>query len=413
MYNAFYNRGVDFFINLSSLCGIVGTLGQSNYAAGGTYQDMFTHAQISAGRTNFVTIDFPLIKSTYAVTHEHTHSLARQGVQLLPIEIALPVVDYAMSGKASKDGNHQIAFGLDPQSFINQTTPGGRVPPLVSHILSAQDRGLARQASRENEQTAEEKIALASTIEDAEELVLAAIREKISSLTVLESEELDLDQSIANMALDSLVATEIKNWITNKLQAPVQTSDILDAPSLRFLASFVTKSSNLVKNKLGPQQGGSDDEIRGDGNSINSKREIGLPKYPLQSLEMTLDIFLDSVGHIGNAEELTHTHEAIDAFQSPDGLGQQLQARLAKLSGEQGENNEVVDMYVRNKWLRGRDWRPRLRNFFATLPGQDTARQPQAGQAAQLSLAAYGYKLALDAGTVKQDYYNEQALDSK
>ncbi|OAQ90408.1 hypothetical protein VFPFJ_04568 [Purpureocillium lilacinum] len=70
-------------------------------------------------------------------------------------------------------------------------------------------------------------------------------------------------------------------------------------------------------------------------------------------------------------------------------------------------------MYVRNKWLRWRDWRPRLRNFFSTLPGQDTARRPQADQAARLSLAAYGYELALDAGTVGQDYYNEQALDSE
>ncbi|RFU79325.1 polyketide synthase [Trichoderma arundinaceum] len=411
IYNVFYNKDLDFFINLSSLCGIVGTLGQSNYAAGGTYQDMFTHAQVSAGHTNFVTLDFPLIKSTYTVTQEHTHSLARQGVQLLPIESALPVIDYAMSGKAFKDGNHQIAFGLDPQSFIDQTIPGGRVPPLVSHLLSARGGSIARQASQENEQTVEEKIALVSSVEDAEQLVLIAIRDKISSLTVLESQELDLDLPIANMALDSLVATEIKNWITNKLQAPVQISDIMDAPSLRFLASFVTKSSALVKSKVRSPKKSGDDDTNGDRNGDGDNREIALPKYPLQTLEMTLDIFLDSVSHIGNAQELQHTREAISAFQSPDGLGQQLQARLAKLSGDQGENNEVVDMYVRNKWLRGRDWRPRLRNFFATLPGQDTARQPQADQAATLALAAYKYKLALDEGTIKQDYYNEQALD--
>jgi hypothetical protein len=413
IFNAFYNKDIDFFINLSSLCGIVGTLAQSNYAAGGTFQDMFTHAQISAGYTNFVTIDFPLIKSTYTVTQEHTHSLARQGVQLVPIEVALPVIDYAMSGKAFKDGNHQIAFGLDPQSFIDQTTPGGRVSPLVSHLLSSQGRSSTHQASQENEQTAEEKIALASTFEDSEQLVLIAIREKISSLTVLESQELDVDQPVANMGLDSLVATEIKNWITNKLQAPVQTSDIMDAPSLRSLATFVTNSSTLVKSKSKSQHGGSEKETKVSINGDSSMKESSLPKYPLQSLEMTLEIFLDSVSHIGNAEELLHTREAITTFQSPDGLGQRLQSRLAKLSGEQGENNEVVDMYVRNKWLRGRDWRPRLRNFFATLPGHDTARQPQVNQAAQLSLAAYGYKLALDAGTVKQDYYNEQALDSK
>ncbi|PON28957.1 beta-ketoacyl synthase domain-containing protein [Trichoderma gamsii] len=412
IYNAFYHKDVDFFVNLSSLCGIVGTLGQSNYAAGGTYQDMFTHAQVSAGYTKFATIDFPLIKSTYTVTQEHTHSLGRQGVQLLPIETALPVVDYVMSGKAFKDGNHQIAFGLDPQSFINQTTPGGRVPPLVSHILSSHNRGPAHQTGQADERTAEEKVAVASTIEEAEQLILTAIREKIASLTVLESQELDLDQAVANMGLDSLVATEIKNWITNKLQAPAQTSDILDAPSLRSLASFVTKSSVLVKNKFKPEGINGHSETKADTNDdSNSVKQVSLPKYPMQTLEGTLEIFLDSVGHIANAEELSRTREAINAFQDPDGLGQKLQARLKNMSGGEGENNEVVDMYVRNKWLRGRDWRPRLRNFFATLPGQDTARQPQAQQAAQLSLAGYAYKLALDAGTIKQDFYHEQALD--
>lgn len=410
IYNAFYHKDVDFFINLSSLCGIVGTLGQSNYAAGGTYQDMFTHAQVSAGHTKFATIDFPLIQSTYTVTQEHTHSLGRQGVQLLPIETALPVVDYVMSGKAFKDGNHQIAFGLDPQSFINQTTPGSRVPPLVSHILSSHNRGPTNQGGQKDERTAEEKVALASTMEEAEQLILIAIREKIASLTVLESQELDLDQAVANMGLDSLVATEIKNWITNKLQAPVQTSDILDAQSLRSLASFVTKSSILVKNKFKSEHNETKAETNGDGNSV---KQVSLPKYPMQTLEGTLEIFLDSVSHIANAEELSRTRDAINAFQDPDGLGQKLQARLKSMSGGEGENNEVVDMYVRNKWLRGRDWRPRLRNFFATLPGQDTARQPQAQQAAQLSLAAYAYKLALDAGTIKQDFYHEQALDSK
>ncbi|KAL7894249.1 polyketide synthase [Trichoderma sp. SZMC 28014] len=408
IYNAFYHKDVDFFINLSSLCGIVGTLGQSNYAAGGTYQDMFTHAQVSAGHTKFATIDFPLIQSTYTVTQEHTHSLGRQGVQLLPIETALPVVDYVMSGKAFKDGNHQIAFGLDPQSFINQTTPGSRVPPLVSHILSSHNRGPTNQGGQKDERTAEEKVALASTMEEAEQLILIAIREKIASLTVLESQELDLDQAVANMGLDSLVATEIKNWITNKLQAPVQTSDILDAQSLRSLASFVTKSSILVKNKFKSEHNETKAETNGDGNSV---KQVSLPKYPMQTLEGTLEIFLDSVSHIANAEELSRTRDAINAFQDPDGLGQKLQARLKSMSGGEGENNEVVDMYVRNKWLRGRDWRPRLRNFFATLPGQDTARQPQAQQAAQLSLAAYAYKLALDAGTIKQDFYHEQALD--
>lgn len=417
LHNAFSDRGIDFFINLSSLCGIVGTLGQSNYAAGGTFQDMFTHAQISAGGENFVTIDLPLIKATYSVTEEHTHSLDRQGVKLLPIEAALPVLDYAMSGKAFNDGNHQIAFGLNISCFIDQAQQGIAVPPLMSHLISDRRRNPTPQADQVIEQTIEDKIALASSIESANQLVLIAIRDKISSLTAIDIQDLDQDLPVVNMALDSLVATEIKNWITNTLKTAIQISDILDASSLRSLASFVTLGSNLVKFNLQQKQDDKTNDTNGEVDhhaQQNTKNgEVVLPKYPLQSLQTTLDDFLHSVGHMGNTEELHEAHLAIERFLSSGGVGKRLQERLENLSGEQNENDEVVDMYVRNKWLRGREWRPRLRNFFATLPGQDTARRPQADQATRLSLAAYQYKLSLDTGNVQQDYYNEQPLDSK
>lgn len=415
--DAFYHTNLDFFINLSSLCGIVGTLGQSNYAAGGTYQDMFTHAQVSAGRNNFITIDLPLIKSTYSVTQEHTQSLKRQGIQLLPIEDALPVLDYVMSGKAFKDGNHQIAFGLEIQAFIDQAKHGGRIPPLLSHVTSDRGRGLSNHADQQKEQTHEENIALATSVDEVESLTFLAVRDKIASLTALDTQELDLNPPIANLALDSLVATEIKNWITNTLRAPVQISDIMDAQSIRSLASFVASVSTLVKVKTQPVNGTDanrvSEEERHDAEHDNDDKKMIHPKYPLRSLEATLEHFFDSVGHLGTAEELQRTRKAITEFTTPDGFGQQLQERLTKHSGELGENDEVVDMYVRNKWLRGRDWRPRLRNFFATLPRQDVDRRPQADQAALLSLAAYKYKKSVDDGTVKQDIYNEQALDSK
>ncbi|KAB5577906.1 putative polyketide synthase [Coniochaeta sp. 2T2.1] len=394
LFNAFYNDDIDFFINLSSLCGVVGTLGQSNYAAGGTYQDMFAHAQLWDDRNKVLTLDLPLIKSTYTVTQEHTQFLARQGIQLLPMEAALPVVDYAISGRAFKDGCHQIAFGLDPEPFVDRSKDGASVTPLVSQVVSARGRGTAVQNEPSKaELPVEKKIASATTMEEAEQLILAAIREKIALLTAIDLEELALDPPVVNLGLDSLVATEIQNWITHTLKAPVQTSDILDAPSSRSLASSISKISGLVEAKSDSPL---DEQANGDTGTNG---------------HTTLSIFLDSVSHIGSASELEKTRAAVETLRRPGGLGQRLQARLEELSGNQGENNEVVDMYVRNKWLRGRDWRPRLRNFFATLPRQDSLRCRQAEQAARLSLAAYGYKLALDGGFVRQDVYNGEALD--
>ena len=255
LYNAFANESLDFFINMSSLCGVVGRLGQANYAAGGAYQDMFSHAQLSAGHSEVITLDLPLLESTLAVTEQHTYSLARQGVSMLPVHAVWPVIDYAISGQASKDGNHQIAFGLDPRPFVAQSKEDiMRVPPLLSHVVSSHGRGPERLFEQEKEQTVDERMAAAATIDEVQQIVLDAVCEKVSSLTAVDSEELELDAEVGNMALDSLIATEVKNWITNSMQAPIQLTDILDAPSLRSLATFITNNSDLVKIKADPEQ---------------------------------------------------------------------------------------------------------------------------------------------------------------
>ncbi|KAI2467435.1 putative polyketide synthase [Annulohypoxylon bovei var. microspora] len=403
LYHAFYNDSLDFFVMLSSLSAVIGTLGQSNYAAGGTYQDMFTHAQISSGRTKFITLDVPLIENTYPVSQARIDSLARQGCQLIPIESALPVIDYAMSGRAFKDGVHQIAFGLDPQSFIKQAQQGTPVPPLFSHI-TAEGRNLARRSDHATERSIDEQIRQASSTADVEQLILVAVREKISSLTALDSQELDLDTPVANMALDSLIATEIKNWITNTLQAPVQVSDITDAPSLRLLASFITQNSSLIRNKSG------DNSTKQEANEDVEDAQVALPNYPLPPLETAMEFFLESVSHLGNKEEMQKTRKAVASFLSSDGVGKRLQSRMEELTNDSNVDDDVVDVYVRNKWLRGRDWRPRLRNFFATLPLPDTLPLDQADQAALVSLAAYDYKLSIDTGTMQQDLLNDQIL---
>ena len=410
LYDTFASADLDFFVMLSSLSAVLGTLGQSNYAAGGAYQDMFTHSQVLAGQKNCVTLDFPLIRDTYPVTQERILSLGRQGCQLVDLEVALPVIDYAISGMASRDGNNQIAFGLDPQALIEKSKEDGRLPPLFSRITAQGHSPAHRLPDNTLERKAEDMIGLAQTLDEAEGLIVTAVQNKIASLTALDNQDLDLDTPVSDMALDSLIATELKNWITNTLHAPVQTMDIMDAPSLRALASHVSQVSSLVKVK--PKVNGTKAKVM-NGHAKETTAASVLPKYPLQTLDETMEVFLESVAHMGDEEELQRTRKAINSFLSEGGVGRRLQKRIEALSGTDETENGVVDVYVKNKWLRGRDWRPRLRNFFATLPLDDTIPYTQADRASLVTLAAYDYKLALDTGTVQTDRLNDQVLCSK
>ncbi|KAI0896476.1 putative polyketide synthase [Annulohypoxylon nitens] len=250
LYSIFSTEDLDFFIILSPLSAMVGMPDQSNYAAGGTYQDMLTHSQVSKGLTNFITLNVPLIENTSPTSQTRIDFMNRQGCQLVSIEAVLPIIDYAMSGRAFRDGIHQIAYGLDPQAFIRQSQQGIPIPPIFSH-LTAESQTSQPSVKPTRERSLDELIKQASSVADVEELMLTALRDKFSSLTALESHELDLDIPVVNMALDSLITTEIRNWIANTLQAPIQLGNIMGAPSMRSLASFVTQNSSLVRNKGG------------------------------------------------------------------------------------------------------------------------------------------------------------------
>ncbi|KAI0803710.1 hypothetical protein GGR55DRAFT_691540 [Xylaria sp. FL0064] len=453
---------LDFFLPLSSMSGIIGSLGQGNYAATATYQDMFSHAvaltvassssepgsDAGARQTltkNVVSLDIPLIRNTQDVTQEHVEALHRQGGLSVEMEDAFTIIDYAISGRAVSDGCHHISFGIHPELV--------RGVPLMSHAIfdykmqqrasSTRDGALTRSKTKQN---IDKAIAAAASAASAEALILTGLRDKVSSLTAVGG-QLDFDVPVAGMGLDSLIATELKNWIFNTLSARVQNADIVDAPSLRALAAQIAQVSTLLIGKksevdevsdmqkkdegeasMSDRDGSSastrsashpDVSVRGTNEALtpitNVSDEHALPKYPVQTLKQVLDNFIEAVSHIGTPMELRQTLRAIEAFLDPHGMGQVMQTRLEESSrstagndsdtSTKADHGDVVEMYVRSKWLRTRSWRPRLRNFFGTLPG--TIPSDSEPGRSQVSRAAM---LSLDQGKVQQDYQHDQPL---
>ncbi|KAI0198106.1 polyketide synthase [Astrocystis sublimbata] len=393
---------LDCFILLSSLADILGSLSQANYAAASTYQDMFANSMASRDQAKIVSIDLPLIQGTHWVSDERTAWLARQGGESIPMEAVLSVIDFAMSGRASKSGCSQVVFGVSPEYLRER--PLNQITPLLRNLaVGGQNSG--QHADKGTERSIEDSIAHASTVEDATNFILEGIRAKLSSLTTMDLSEISLDMPVTNLGLDSLIAIEIKNWITNTLQAPALVGEIIDCPSLKALATIITERSGLVKRAEGVKTNG-DSKPSTNGVPATAKNEmekvskangdqVQLPKLPLPSLEATFEVFLES--------------EAINDFLRPEGSGRRLQQRLERIAENPSVENWLSEIYKKGLWLKTRDNRPRLNNFFGThRPTKH--RHSQAEKAALVSLAAYRYKVSLVDGTVAQDYSNDQPL---
>ncbi|RYP05009.1 hypothetical protein DL764_004084 [Monosporascus ibericus] len=424
--DAFTTENLDFFVLLSSLAGVLGTPSQANYAASSTFQNMFAHSKASNGCSKFISLDLPLIEGTHWVSEERAAWLARQGGQTVPMGTVLAVMDYAMSGRAFRDGFAQIAFGLSPQYLQERAKNGSHIAPLLRNLGTRDSRDACPLVELKVERSVESLVAQAPTVQDAEKIMLEAIRGRISSLTAGDISEISLDSPLVNLGLDSLIAIEVKNWITSTLQAPTQVGEILDSPNLRALASLVTERSGLVEktDKVAGVNGHKPaPEVMTNGKVVNGKSpkpkskegvvtirdDIQLPKLPLQSLEATMEVFLESISYLGSDEELEGTRQAIVEFLSPGGLGRRLQARLEKIANDPSVDNWLSGIYINGLWLKTRNNSPRLNNFFGTHRLSKYSHS-QAERATLISLAAYNYKLSLDNGAVKRDYLNEQPL---
>ncbi|KAI0152762.1 putative polyketide synthase [Xylariaceae sp. FL1272] len=245
--SSFTSPGLDFFICLSSVTGIVGLPGVSNYVAGNVFEDTFVETQVSHGNTQFFSINLPLVSETELKSMKQTAGLlTRHGSEVMSIDAVTPVIDYILSGQARKNGNNRIVMGLSASSIACRASNGVEIPPLLSHLYAMSQQGLTAAAG--SEVRLEDSIAQASSKEAAEELIVSAIRQKVSGLILIDASEISLDQPMAVLGLDSLVAIELKNWLARALQAPMQTTDIMDAASLKSLATLVAQKSALVTN---------------------------------------------------------------------------------------------------------------------------------------------------------------------
>lgn len=74
--------------------------------------------------------------------------------------------------------------------------------------------------------------------------------EKVSTILMIDKDDIDGRQPIAAYGLDSLVAVEIRNWITRETDASLQILELLSSSSLIALSQLVVKKSAFIDPKL-------------------------------------------------------------------------------------------------------------------------------------------------------------------
>lgn len=244
---------LDFMVMLSSVSGVLGIASQTNYAAGGSYEDAMAHWRQARGLPG-VSIDLgPISDVGYvAETAKVAERLRKSGDYVMLDEEA--VLRALKAAVVQPIGGHcQIIVGLNTGPGPQWDAAGGsqlgrdaRYSPLrhrsrASRLVKADDGGDGSGGLSLAAQLGE-----AGSRDEAARVVGSAIAGKLADIFMIEVGEIDLGKSPATYGVDSLIAVELRNMLVLQAAADISIFNILQSASLASLAADVAAKSRHV-----------------------------------------------------------------------------------------------------------------------------------------------------------------------
>ncbi|KAI9647506.1 hypothetical protein NHQ30_003891 [Ciborinia camelliae] len=244
-------KGMDFFILLSSITGVIGTGGQANYAAGNTFMDALAYTRLAAGE-KAVSLDLGWVESagTVAENKDVEEGLDSAGF-LIPItqESLCGLLDYYCNpAREINELNCQTAVGVATPAYAN--AKGKEFPLVLKRSLwrsltigETLDSSQSDPASENKKLDYAELLAKAKSMLQAVKIVEAGLLEKLSDALGIRVDSIDPSKPIHAYGVDSLLAVSLRGWFKKEFRSNISVFDIMGNSSLGAVSSMVVSRS--------------------------------------------------------------------------------------------------------------------------------------------------------------------------
>ena len=254
------NIPLDFFIMLASSSGITGPRGQTAYAASNTFLDSLAshlrHNHIPPIRATAIDIGIVADVGYVAENTERHAEISAVAPDRLSEPELLALVKGAITGAYEGDGRPQQTY-TGMKLVPDKPLPFFSSDPKFAHLLAAVQGGSSdHEATGDEERLAGQALrSLLKTVagfDEAVRVVSRALVGKLSRLLMIGKEDVSVNKPVVAYGLDSLVAVELRNWITVDLEATVSLMELMNSPSIEALAGKIARKSKLVGTEEAP-----------------------------------------------------------------------------------------------------------------------------------------------------------------
>jgi KR domain/Phosphopantetheine attachment site len=250
---------VNFFVMLSSLVGALGNVSQSNYAAGNTFQDALARHRTANGLPA-VTIDLGAVTEVgWVAAAEDSAGVLdriekRLGATPVTIEQTLRLIEAAIQDPLRKhQDDSQVVTCMAQYDAVSESAAIKKDRRFgTMRLRNAGAVGATRVASAQLSRLDELVQTLSNThgtatAAEAKNLVSESLVHKIADLFNTPAADIDVALPLSQHGVDSLVAVELRNWLSSAVKVKVTIYDILQSASVTDFALMLVNKSGLVK----------------------------------------------------------------------------------------------------------------------------------------------------------------------
>ncbi len=227
------DQPLDWFVNFSSISGLLGSPGQSNYAAANAFLDAISHYRQQQGQSGLSVNWGPWAEAGMAASldQQDQDRWGGLGIKTIATEQGLQLLGQLLQDRATQ----AAVMGVNWQQFQAQLRA---IPPFLSNLLVAPET----QAKDSEEPELLMLLQSSTSLSEQRQILRGHVREQVAKvLGLAPTAIIDTNRGFSEMGMDSLMSVELRNRLRASTGKNISSTLAFDYPTVEALVNYLTE----------------------------------------------------------------------------------------------------------------------------------------------------------------------------